>query len=193
MTRFLRDAVVFLVCWLLFAVLGTTALYTTVELPMAHYEREEALQKLALLRQLDQVDTVFVGSSRVYGHIDPIRFDEGRGGVSVNAGSISLLPPRSNDFLDAAVAARPDAQLWVVELLALALVGENWKNDANVRSLTVDRGRDVLDYVRTVPLSVGTRRQYQTGYAKLAGYKLLGFGSARALGLLRAEPKPRSL
>lgn len=187
---FVRQCLGFLAVWAVLALGSTAVVYAVAPLPLEAYERADVRAKLAGLAALERVDTVFVGSSRVFRHIDPVRFDAGRDTVSVNLGAISLLPPRTDDVLDAAVARRPDARRWVLELQPLALVGANWKAEPNVRSFTLERAPLVADYIATVPMAPATRGQYAIGYLKLGAYKAFGFGAARALGAMARPPEP---
>ena len=109
--------------YFLISVVGfcATALGLSVFLPAAQIDGISA--KLEFIREhRDEIDTLFIGSSRVYHGVNPGVFDaiSAEGGVpthSYNFGVDAMLPPETFYVVDEILAAKPRKLRWVfVEL-----------------------------------------------------------------------------
>nr|WKN35519.1 hypothetical protein K4G66_24395 [Tunicatimonas sp. TK19036] len=177
----IKGGVILSVCVLL-----TTLLYSIKSDFYDLYELPEIVsRKQNFKAQSQNINTVFIGSSRIFRHIDPILFDSLTGLRSYNLGYAGLFPFRSYDYLENLnLSANPVIKNVFIELSPIALLGQNFNTDPFIYSISPDRYLTVLNFGIQGPYIKSTRFKYLSGYTLLMAYKYLGVGCSKYLNHL---------
>lgn len=186
MKKFLLDVISKGILILLVCVLLSTFLYSIKGNFYNLYELPEIVnRKQEFKTQSLGINTVFIGSSRIFRHVDPILFDSLTGLKSYNLGYAGLFPFRSYDYLENLNLSADSAIKNVfIELSPIALLGQNFNTDPFVHSINSNRYTIVVNFGINAPYPPGIRFKYLSGYSLLMAYKYLGIGSSKYLNHL---------
>ena len=179
MREFLFKSAVIIVLFPLIGMVISTLVYSSGVDVFRDYEIPEMVRKLDFMRQNpDTYDTVFVGSSRIFRHLDPDAFDAATGHStrSFNLGVQSFFPYRSFDVLQQDEILNPRVSNVLIELAPLGRIDQNYNKNPNIHSVNFERYLLVADLSFNHPGSRYSRLRYLIGYSALFLYKYAGFG-----------------
>lgn len=157
-----------------------------------HYEVCMLLQKQEILLQNpDRYNTVFIGSSKTFRHVNPMVFDSlnNRAGTSFNLGQNGLKAPRNYDFLNQLLQQKSDYEAIFFELIMLDNILENYQSDAIIQSMSLNRCLQAYEQAfKNKSLKLEIRFRYFKYYTLALGYKYIGFSMIKRLKLLLGIP-----
>ena len=125
-----------------------------------------------------EVNTVFVGSSRIFRHVNPILFDSLTGLKSYNLGYAGLFPFRSYDFIQQ-LELTDNIQHIFIELAPLALLGKNFNSEPFVHSIDFERYKMAVSFAGSGAYTTAEEFKYYSGYTLLFLYKYSGVGISK--------------
>lgn len=144
-----------------------------------HYERDEIVLKSRHLRNhIENYNTLFIGSSRIYRHVNPVLFDSLTitETHSFNLAYSGLFPYRAFDVLDEALADNPSVEHVFIELHPLGFSGQNYDKPPSTHSINHTRYVSILKLALFSDISLKDRLLYTLDYTLQYFYKYLGFG-----------------
>ena len=145
----------------------------------AYYEEEDILAKLDyFLTNKDQYNTVLIGSSKTYRHIDPLLFDSltTYETSTYNLANSGLFPYRTYEVLDRVLEDNHSLEKVVLELSPIGINGANYNKKSVLYATNPERIINTLSMAGESRLSLLKRAQYILDYSKTFIYKYLGFG-----------------
>ena len=174
---FIKGAIVLLFC------ISTSALI--YQLDFDHYdfyELPEVVNRKNNFNQFENnINTVFVGSSRIFRHIDPEVFDSITGLSSYNLGYAGLFPFRSYDFLEKLAIEDTQIKNIFIELAPLALLGQNFNTEPFIHSIDLKKFSIALSFSNNEVYTKQEQLKYTLGYSMLFFYKYSGLGVSKYL------------
>ena len=149
----------------------------------ASYEQAEIIERAETFHSLSgQTNTVFIGSSRIFRHVDPALFDQHTGAKSYNLGFAGMFPYRSYQYLEYLnLKENEDVKNIFIELSPIARLGENFNTDPFIYSINLDQYYEVIDFTLNSQYNSLLKAKYLGGYSLLFFYKYFGIGSAKYL------------
>lgn len=191
MKGFLKNIIIkaFLICIICF-VLGILTYSMKGEF-YAYYEQDEIVERANEFKNnQDAINTVFIGSSRIFRHINPFEYDSlVEGANSYNLGYAGLFPYRSYDYLNhLALEKSKTVKKVFIELSPIALLGQNYNTDPFIYSANLAQYLEVINFCITSPHSPAIKLKYFGGYSLLLAYKYLGIGASKYINHLLYGP-----
>ncbi|MEL6986567.1 MAG: hypothetical protein AAGK97_01965 [Bacteroidota bacterium] len=126
-------------------------------------------------------NTVFIGSSRIYHHINTPQFDSiTQNTTSFNLAVGGLFPLRSMEYVDyLSENLNHDIKYAFVELSFLSIVADNYKVPFYTYDYSFANYRQILSMIWISNYSKKFKLNYFFQYTRLFLYKYLGFGSSK--------------
>jgi hypothetical protein len=141
------------------------------------FEATDLASKVSYLEaHKDSFDAVFIGSSMIWRHVDPLLFDSLTGTRSYNLGSGGFRPVRSFALLESLSRSKLNLKYVFLELNRIETLRSNFNSDPSVRALNAKNYSLVISSVLDSDYSLRRKLQYVGIYTATLVYKYFGTG-----------------
>jgi hypothetical protein len=175
---------------LIFMLSFSTFIYSIqVENAYVHYEEDPILHKINFYQEnKNQINTLFVGTSRIYRQITPALFDSLNHGatVSYNAAYDNLRPYRTFDYIKY-LEIDSSCKYLFIELIPPSRIGGNYNANPALFSIDYDKYFSIWDFSIKSNYPIQFKVYYLLRYSQAFFYKYLGFGLKKYIGLIISD------
>ena len=164
----------------------TSCLYSFDVDSYDQYENEDLIKKHLVFREyVKDYNTLFIGSSRIYEHLNSTYFDSLTGITkSYNLAYLGLFPYRSFDCLDRALQESNHIENIFIELHPPNIYGSSYNSSPALQSIDYERWLITLNLAAAPEFPLRDRFLFAVDYSRQFLYKYLGFSSSKYIKLL---------
>lgn len=199
MKKTITKTFIYLSVGALFMLGFSTIIYSVpVDRAYLHYEEASIIHKINYYQKnKDQINTLFIGTSRIYRQVAPILFDSLNHGttVSYNAAYDNLRPYRTFDYIKY-LEIDSSCKYLFIELIPPSRIGDNYNANPALFSMDYDKYFSMWDFSLKSNYPLQFKVYYLLRYSQAFFYKYLGFGLKKYIGLIinnyEAELEPLS-
>ncbi|TKK64937.1 hypothetical protein FC093_21420 [Ilyomonas limi] len=140
-------------------------------------------------------NTLFIGTSKTYRHVNPLQFDSITGTKSYNLAYAGLYPFRLYDALNHIMEFKKSDSLKnvFIEIAALDLIQDNYDNDIYVYSLDFNKYQNAISTLSGGNFPPKIRAKGLFYYNRLLLYKYAGFGIIKYINNFLGMDEPADL
>ena len=175
----------------------STIIYTTCKGDYYnHYELYEPIVKQRNFeKDTGNYNTLIIGTSKTYRHVNPIQFDSITGTRSYNLAYAGLYPFRLYDALNHIMEFKKSDSLKnvIIEVAAMDLIQDNYNIDAYMYSLDLKKYGTAISTLSNGDFSSKVRAKGLLYYNRLLVYKYTGFGIIKYINNCLGMDEPPDL